>query len=297
MTDTSLPELERQVRSVLLQWADGRKDSNDTPACMVRSWHMDLARVVAEALTHTQASGWADAVHVVFDGPPGHESGRFVECETPDGRGINAGEWHERPNGLWELRILGGGATAALIEALERIAKRKLGGPFKGGQVVGERREMIEIARAALTLAQASGVEQARQRVAAEVEGDSDSPLRVAEANAILAGRRDASSTVYRELATERVVEWLNRPPNDGEELDLTNTIRASGGANAATVEQTDRDAAAQLVRLGCPGLSNGNKVVASEIKGGLHDNYLVVQTFARHRAEALTLARDKDKA
>lgn len=38
-----------------------------------------------------------------------------------------------------------------LREALERIAKRKMGGPFKGGQVVGERREMIEIARSALT--------------------------------------------------------------------------------------------------------------------------------------------------
>lgn len=44
-------------------------------------------------------------VHVVFDGPPSHESGRFVECETPDGRSINAGEWHERSDGLWELRI------------------------------------------------------------------------------------------------------------------------------------------------------------------------------------------------
>lgn len=40
--------------------------------------------------------------------------------------------------------------ASGLVEALELIGKRKLSGPFKGGQVVGERREMIEIARAAL---------------------------------------------------------------------------------------------------------------------------------------------------
>lgn len=46
-----------------------------------------------------------EMLHVVFDGPPGPEAGRFVECETPDGRSVNAGEWHERGDGLWELRI------------------------------------------------------------------------------------------------------------------------------------------------------------------------------------------------
>ena len=45
------------------------------------------------------------ALHIVFDGPPSHESGRFVECETPDGKSVNAGEWFERQNGFWELRV------------------------------------------------------------------------------------------------------------------------------------------------------------------------------------------------
>lgn len=52
-------------------------------------------------------------------------------------------------------------------------------------------------------------------------------------------------------------------------------------------VTQADRDAAARLVRQGCPGLSNGNKVIADEIKGGLHDDYYVVQTIAKHRLDA----------
>jgi hypothetical protein len=45
-------------------------------------------------------------LRIVFDGPPSHESGRFVEVEDEHGHGVNAGEWRERPDGLWELVIL-----------------------------------------------------------------------------------------------------------------------------------------------------------------------------------------------
>ncbi|MCH8233144.1 MAG: hypothetical protein IIB82_10955, partial [Bacteroidetes bacterium] len=44
-------------------------------------------------------------INIIFDGPPNHESGRFVEVETDDGKSINAGKWTERPDGLWALRI------------------------------------------------------------------------------------------------------------------------------------------------------------------------------------------------
>jgi hypothetical protein len=47
----------------------------------------------------------ADDVRVVFDGPPGSTCGRFIECETPDGASVSIGDWHEREDGLWELRI------------------------------------------------------------------------------------------------------------------------------------------------------------------------------------------------
>lgn len=46
-----------------------------------------------------------EAVHIVFDGPPGPQSGRFIEVETPDGRSVGVGEWRERENGWWELII------------------------------------------------------------------------------------------------------------------------------------------------------------------------------------------------
>jgi len=45
------------------------------------------------------------AINVIFDGPPSHVSGRFVEVEDDDGHSINAGEWIERGDGCWALRI------------------------------------------------------------------------------------------------------------------------------------------------------------------------------------------------
>lgn len=41
-------------------------------------------------------------VHIVFDGPPSNESGRFVEVETPDGRSISWGRWEQRGK-YWHL--------------------------------------------------------------------------------------------------------------------------------------------------------------------------------------------------
>lgn len=53
--------------------------------------------------------GWgeimSDYIDVVFDGPPSHESGRFVEVENSEGKGIKFGEWIHRPDGYWALRI------------------------------------------------------------------------------------------------------------------------------------------------------------------------------------------------
>jgi hypothetical protein len=44
-------------------------------------------------------------IDVVFDGPPGHESGRFIEAEAPDGSSVNFGRWVQRDDGYWVLRI------------------------------------------------------------------------------------------------------------------------------------------------------------------------------------------------
>lgn len=44
-------------------------------------------------------------IDIIFDGPPSHESGRFIEVEDPSGSSVRIGEWIDRANGLWALRI------------------------------------------------------------------------------------------------------------------------------------------------------------------------------------------------
>jgi hypothetical protein len=64
----------------------------------------------ATALRSPHASACDDLrpyIDVVFDGPPSYESGRFVEVEDPDGRSVRVGEWVERGDGLWALRLRG----------------------------------------------------------------------------------------------------------------------------------------------------------------------------------------------
>ena len=45
-------------------------------------------------------------IDIVFDGPPEHVSGRFVEVEDSETRvGVKVGEWIHRDDGYWVLRI------------------------------------------------------------------------------------------------------------------------------------------------------------------------------------------------
>lgn len=52
-------------------------------------------------------------IDVVFDGPPDHDMPRFVEVEDEFGKSIRAGEWVERPDGFWYLRLLVHHSTVA----------------------------------------------------------------------------------------------------------------------------------------------------------------------------------------
>lgn len=68
-------------------------------------WSFDhkAARAELDELRE-QANG--TPIDIVFDGPPSHESGRFVEVETLDGKSVNVGEWIQRPDGFWALRLI-----------------------------------------------------------------------------------------------------------------------------------------------------------------------------------------------
>jgi hypothetical protein len=52
-----------------------------------------------------QSASSPAAINVIFDAPPGPESGRFIEVETDSGLSIRAGEWLQRQDGNWALRI------------------------------------------------------------------------------------------------------------------------------------------------------------------------------------------------
>jgi len=64
-------------------------------------------------------------IDIVFDGPPGPISGQFVEVETDQGS-ISLGEWVERADGRWSLRIVDDRARIAELESALDAANRLL---------------------------------------------------------------------------------------------------------------------------------------------------------------------------
>ena len=63
----------------------------------------DLNKV--SEMIHNTEKPMRNFIDIVFDGPPGHESGRFVEVEDEKGASFRAGEWIQRPDGFWALRL------------------------------------------------------------------------------------------------------------------------------------------------------------------------------------------------
>lgn len=63
----------------------------------------------------------AEFIDIVFDGPPGPVCGRFVESEGPNGASIKAGEWIDRGDGLWALRIPDHSADMEAIDQITNI--------------------------------------------------------------------------------------------------------------------------------------------------------------------------------
>ncbi len=64
----------------------------------------DAERLRAELDAAIAVGRPSHPIDIVFDGPPGHFGPRFIEAEI-DGNSAKVGEWIERPDGLWALRI------------------------------------------------------------------------------------------------------------------------------------------------------------------------------------------------
>jgi len=93
--------------------------------------HYVNARVKAEieALRAAAAGQREETIDIVFDGPPSHESGRFVEVEDSSGRSIRFGEWIKRDDGYWVLRFTPQPAKPVPVEAVEAAQRMLSKGP------------------------------------------------------------------------------------------------------------------------------------------------------------------------
>jgi hypothetical protein len=82
---------------------------------------LDSSEQLAWAQTRAIAAIPGQALNVILDGPPGPEAGRFIEIETDDGRSIRAGEWYQRPDGYWALRLACRAAQVPTGPSLEEV--------------------------------------------------------------------------------------------------------------------------------------------------------------------------------
>jgi hypothetical protein len=71
-------------------------------------------------------------IDIVFDGPPSHESGRFVEVENENRQSINVGTWiaptetnDPQSTGFWRLRIRQEPTITAIAEIIHNISTSK----------------------------------------------------------------------------------------------------------------------------------------------------------------------------
>jgi hypothetical protein len=78
-----------------------------------RKLHSLLGQVVEPRGQHIDA-----VFDIVIDGPPSHESGRFVDVEDADGRSIQVGDWVQRDDGYWVLRLPDPRPPRAAIDAV-----------------------------------------------------------------------------------------------------------------------------------------------------------------------------------
>ena len=80
---------------------------------------------------------------IIFDGPPSHKSGRFIEVEF-DGESASVGEWQERSNGLWALHLTSEQLQSA-AERTQRIEQAVLWIDVRQGRPPVGKRVMVTI--------------------------------------------------------------------------------------------------------------------------------------------------------
>jgi hypothetical protein len=85
-------------KQVLARWRDAQKDYLQARAVLIREIERQGWRVTPRPRDGSH-------IDIVFDRGPGPDAPRLVEVEDDHGRSIRYGEWVERGDGYWVLRI------------------------------------------------------------------------------------------------------------------------------------------------------------------------------------------------
>ena len=107
-TIASLKQRVGRLRGALSQMDNSQCGTSISYCCYKRKLgqgHTETC-TIGQALTDTEGKETPTPfLDIVFDGPPGHISGRFIEVEDPTGKSVCAGEWIDRGDFTWALRI------------------------------------------------------------------------------------------------------------------------------------------------------------------------------------------------
>ena len=124
LTDAELEAMEQRYEAALK--ALYRADELIDPSCWgydqieaVQDLAADLPALIA-ALREARGERKQE-IHLVFDGPPEHVAGRFVEAENSAGESISVGRWEQRGE-YWHLII----PRAAEVERLRATTEELL---------------------------------------------------------------------------------------------------------------------------------------------------------------------------
>lgn len=95
-------QLEREREEQRMREAGSESDMANTLTEPPVQTGAESSAVAASEPEATSLQGFID---IVFDGPPHATSGRFVEVEDHTGKSISIGEWVQRPDTYWVLRV------------------------------------------------------------------------------------------------------------------------------------------------------------------------------------------------
>lgn len=95
-----------KLTALVQRWTQQTADAADASDIAEIRAGMVRATCAQELLALLDSLPAPAFIDVVFDGPPGPESGRFVEVEDMTGKSVGGvGEWIDRGDGMWALRI------------------------------------------------------------------------------------------------------------------------------------------------------------------------------------------------